>query len=183
MHSLNLDDCAIGLTRHRIGLFRRARNEDDVSCFRRLKQLAIESKDHLLEQDFFRKEQLAARFWETKGIALLPGFLYEWLSDFGRSILRPTVFLACVFLISACAYYWMANPQSRTSEAAIVFSAAQLFGISPWASEAKNFGLALLFGKLEFVPFGVQIIALTESILSVVSLFLIGLGLRNRFRL
>jgi hypothetical protein len=182
-HTLSLDNCSVGLVRHRQGVFRVARNSDDASCFRRLKQLAIDSKDHLREQDFFRKEQLAARHWETRGIALIPGFLYEWLSNFGLSILRPTLFLTFVMLLSTCYYYFMADQATRTVASAMLLALGQLPGVSSWSAEAKNAGLATLFGNLASVPFAVQAVALVQGVLSVVSLFLIGLGIRNRFRL
>jgi len=183
-HPLSLDNCKVDLIRHRYRrIFWRARNDHDAACFRRLKQLAIDSKDHLLEQDFFRKEQLAARHWETRGIALIPGFLYEWLSDFGRSILRPTVFLAAIALLSICFYYYMGDHKTRTVQAAALFAMGQLVGISSWSAEARTTGVTTLFGNLATVPFSVHVVAVMQGVLSVISLFLIGLGLRNRFRI
>ena len=57
--------------------------------FRRLKQLAVDAKDHKRELAFLADEFRAERFHEINGLRLIPNYLYDWLSDFGRSLWRP----------------------------------------------------------------------------------------------
>ncbi|CAN0499280.1 unnamed protein product, partial [Discosporangium mesarthrocarpum] len=81
------------------GLFRKAYSSTDADKFRRLKELAVQARDHEREQDFFAKELKAKRFYETTGLSLIPSYLYEWTSDFGRSLWRPILCLGLTWLI------------------------------------------------------------------------------------
>ncbi|WP_340115340.1 pentapeptide repeat-containing protein [Pelagibius sp. 7325] len=64
--------------------------------WRALKRLAIQGHDHARELRFFRGELLARRWSEDKPwhAAFWFGVIYQLLSDFGRSILRPLLWLS-----------------------------------------------------------------------------------------
>ena len=77
--------------------------------WRALKRLAIQGHDHIREQEFFANEIRSAqfvtdwpygegwpRFWFGK--------LYQWFSDFGRSIVRPLAWWAAIAAICFCIY-------------------------------------------------------------------------------
>ncbi|MBL4808282.1 MAG: pentapeptide repeat-containing protein, partial [Rhodobacteraceae bacterium] len=93
---------------------RKAKTSADADRFRRLKELAVQARDHEREQDFFAKELMAKRFYETKGFALIPSYLYEWTSDFGRSLLRPVICLIMTWLLFGF-IYGMNNIENVTS--------------------------------------------------------------------
>lgn len=71
--------------------FRRPTKPDDADRYRRLKELAFNARDHDREQMFFAYELIAKRGHETRGLALIPNYLYEWTSDFGRSLALPSI--------------------------------------------------------------------------------------------
>jgi hypothetical protein len=62
-----------------------------AACWRALKRLAIQGHDHAREQTFFKGELKARRWSEDMPwhAVFWFGLVYQVLSDFGRSILRP----------------------------------------------------------------------------------------------
>jgi hypothetical protein len=79
--------------------------------YRRLKQLAIDSHDHKNEQIFFRGELRARRFLEDKPWhpAFWFGIVYEIVSEFGFSVLRPlAAWLLCIVIFAV--YFLGQNP-------------------------------------------------------------------------
>lgn len=209
-------------------LLAQAADRGDAAKYRRLKQIAAEAKDHEGELDFFAKEIRAKRFYETEGRwANAINIGYELLSDFGRSVARPLIWLVLLTVFSAVAIlgeYWSASSivltligtgaalllpfgkgigrrpsfvvgltvtalvgmflamHSETSIAAMklsVTNAALLIGADKWsirdsACEALYGCRKCMFGS--FLPY-------VQSTASLLLLFLVGLGLRNRFRI
>jgi hypothetical protein len=86
-------------------------------------------------------------------------------------------------LLPAVIDYVMAKPSTRSVASALLLSMGQLPGLSSWSAQARDTGIEALFGDLASVPFGIQILALLQGVLATIGLFLIGLGIRNRFRL
>ncbi len=68
------------------------KGDPDLSArWRALKRLAVQGHDHEREQAFFKGE-LKARRWTTDKpwhAVFWFALLYQWLSDFGRSMVRP----------------------------------------------------------------------------------------------
>ena len=177
-----------------IGLLKFAEKARDASIadkFRRLKELAVQSRDHEREQDFFAKELKAKRFYETTGFALVWSYLYEWFSDFGRSVSRPFFSLFGLWLICAIGYWYSTSkyldfvtriylPTEKLLEALKLLLATivpffaisrEEFHDSKSAITGDNVSLLLDFAMV------------FEGILAVIFIFLIGLALRNRFRI
>ena len=75
--------------------------------WRALRRLAIEGHDHERELQFFKGEITARRgtvdTWRTGRFWV--GWLYEVLSDFGRSMLRPVVWLMMTFGLFGAFYF------------------------------------------------------------------------------
>ena len=84
--------------------------KDEPARWRALKRPAIQAHDHVREQEFFANEIRSAqfvtdwpygegwpRFWFGK--------LYQWFSDFGRSVVRPLVWWMLV-AVACFAIYW-----------------------------------------------------------------------------
>lgn len=148
--------------------------ENEADKLRRLKELAIISRDHDREQKFFAMELKAKRFYETTGIALLGSYLYEWLSDFGRSILRPVWGISLTWYLSGLLFatYHSQHPVLEISKGFIT-SASMLF---PFLAVSRATSPSQLEGLVAFLGF-------VEGGLGLLFLFLIGLALRNRFRI
>ncbi len=71
-----------------------------------MKRLAIQGHDHEREQAFF-KEELKSRRWSADkpwSAVFWFGLLYQWFSDFGRSLVRPLMWWAASVLGFACLY-------------------------------------------------------------------------------
>src|SRR5205085_4684823 len=158
--------------------------------YRRLKQFASEAKDHERELQFFSLEMRAKRFYETAGfwpLALNIG--YDWLSDFGRSIGRPLSWWAGAIAVAMLIALQVA-PDSATTcfsrvGAALVVAitnSALLIGADKWLLrlEAIERLCQTCQGKFGLVA---DSLFYLQSGLSLLFFFLIGLGLRNRFRI
>lgn len=157
---------------HRLG---HALDIEDSERYRRLKDLAITAKDHDREQMFFAYELKAKRYYETTGFKLVPNLLYDWLSGYGRSLTRPVIGLAGVWAIFSAIY----DPLLKcTGISPILFSSSQ---IAPFLGGSSIFSKAFL--KAESLGGWILTFAFVENILGVLFLFLIGLALRNRFKL
>lgn len=134
------------------------------------------------EHFFFRREMsFAARSgsWMSRA----PYRLFGLISDYGHSILRPTLGLLALWLIPAMffliAFAWLD-----------VLNGAAWRGVEPFslsfASIFKIFGFhGLYFGSdyMQDLPMWMQALSGFQTIMGFVLLFFLGLGLRQRFRL
>ena len=152
-----------------------ASDKEDSERYRRLKDLAITAKDHDREQMFFAYELKSKRYYETTGFKLAPNLLYDWLSDYGRSLTRPVIGLVGVWAIFSAIYYPLLK---CTGISPFLFSSSQ---IAPFLGGSSIFSKAFL--KAESLGGWILTFAFVENILGVLFLFLIGLALRNRFKL
>ena len=182
-------EVAIDTTWWRKMLFCAAQSHDAV-LYRHLKRLAGDAKDHESELAFFARELRAKRFHETKGFGpLFMNIGYDVLSRYGQSIARPVIaLLSSVLLATAmiASMYWDA-PIPVLSRLAAAFelgitNATLLVGSERWAPRLNAFdvlcpGVAPRFGHVG------DILAYLQSAFSLLLLFLIGLALRNRFRI
>lgn len=120
---------------------------------------------------FFRREmQFAGRIgslWQR-----LPYELFGWLSDYGYSIYRPAFGLIALWLGFASVYKVFS---SLTFTASLGLSIASLIQFTGWQR--------VYFSELmQCLPVWLKILAGFQTIAGIVLLFLLGLGLRNRFR-
>jgi hypothetical protein len=167
--------------------FSYAAGPDDAVRFRRLKQLASEWKDHQLELDFFANELRAKRGTETKGFfPVLLNVGYGWLSDFGRSIARPFWSLFILTGVAAVGTFVVYSPTCamRPAWAAlkVAFTNAALFlGADKW--EIRSDAITKLCGAACKAEINADPLAYVQSGISLLLLFLLALGLRNRFRI
>ena len=134
------------------------------------------------EHYFFRREMaFAARIGTLP--QRLPYRLFGFFSDFGHSIAKPTRWLVVLWAIgSGCYWKWwlsgLEEPISATPAGftAMGFSLAQLFSF-------LGFNRVFFDGDAQQMAWGLQAVAGFQAIAGVVLLFLLGLALRNRFRL
>lgn len=165
---------------------RRAANRDDVVKYRRLKELAKKTEDHKAEQLFFAYELKAERMYSLKlGVPLALNYLYQLFSDFGHSVARPFLYLIASWLIFSGVYLLKADQAKACFFDALLnamgFSASQLV---PFLGAAKGIGESAktaLFGS--DYPGWLSPFMMLEGVIGLAFIFLIGLGLRNMFRI
>ncbi len=171
------------VTLHGVGIeFKRPAKASEADMFWRLKEIAVEARDHDREQLFFAFELKAKRGHETRDLALVPNYLYEWISDFGRSLWRPTFGLLAMWFAFGNLYRWLASKDIEHFWDGLLFSTAQLF---PFLSASKG-----VLAEAKVALFGTGTVgnwanafSVIEGLLGIVFIFLIGLALRNRFRI
>jgi Pentapeptide repeats (9 copies) len=151
-----------------------------VYAYERLKQEMERLKKHEDEQHFFRRELRARRGlirpWSGAGLLNL---LYEASSDYGHSINRP---LLCFFWLFALGSSVLTetsafNGAPMTVPNAAKHSFANIFPFLPLKREMMAADIAAGLSQ------AAQVIAVAQSLLGPLLLFLLGLALRNRFRM
>ena len=190
--------CAVDLTDTRISshvslqglnLQPKKTTSDDIRRFCRLKELAEGQKDHESALEFRAQEMRAIRRHEAKGMAWLLNGCFDKVSDYGRSELRPLVGLVGIWGIFGLVYrdlspavlaFW---PKLWEG---LIFSINQMFPLIPGFRESRTGALKTLFPDIPSEassPLWLSALTLSQSLLTIVLLFLLGLALRNRFRL
>lgn len=169
-------------------------NNSNTERYRRLKSLAIDSHDHEQELMFFSYEmkskmENAAHRQSTR--TYTPIRLYELTSSFGRSIGKPLAFLVGLFFLSAALNWLVISPlnecksPSYYSKGSASFNYAAnhsvplLYSDRKVKAETEN----CLFGDGNPPPLPIQIYGFFQSLFSLIFAFLIGLGIRNRFKI
>ena len=129
------------------------------------------------EHYFFRREM---RFRAKIGTVFerLPYILYQELSDFGNSIIRPTVGLLALWVTFGLAYWLGYYGQSKfeTLLPAFGLSFANIFGF-------LGFHGRFMPNAFDNTPAWLVAASGFQSVFGFVLLFFLGLGLRARFRL
>lgn len=175
---------------------------DGEARFRRLKQLAVDTHDHELELRLFAHETKAKRFHSLHAAdplhwpGLVLNFAYDWASDFGQSVLRPLGWLLVTVVCALFAYETMTGRPDMLGRGLIEFSdaakVAAIANVFPFAGQAvigREIMTTGLCPMVEGTPehldclTALYTISAAEGIFGLIFLFLIGLGLRNRFRI
>jgi len=164
----------------------RQEDSQDADKYRRLKQLASDAKDYQSELKFFADELRAKRGHETKGrYAIALNRAYGWFSNFGQSVALPFCWLLVLTLVAGVLRIPICWPASWSLDAIVapfvlaLVDAALLIGSDKWAIRDKS------LAGLCSTDYGLAtyLLAYMQSGVSLVLVFLIGLGLRNRFRM
>lgn len=188
-HHVSMDSIEVAFNgKGLLKFWEQAMNNTDAAKYRRLKEMAVLAQDHEQEQNFFALEQKAMREVRYKGAALIPGLFYETLSDFGRSLKKPIVGVFALWLVFACFHfsvgymsYFDAPSLGRLSLASLLYSGTQILPFVGSAGGARSWAAQELF--YDGVPGCVHALNVVEGLCAFVFLFLIGLALRNRFRI
>lgn len=164
--------------------FDKSSDQRDVARIQRLKEISESCKDHRKSLEFHALEQKARRWNEkTSKMSLTLDYTFDILSNYGQSTTRPTVSLFLTWLIFIFLYLgWSDLPISlKNLEPASILSASQIFPLFPNSKEAQKQALLTLFGEsFDMVLFTLVTL---ENILALIFIFLIGLALRNRFKI
>ncbi|MCF6456912.1 hypothetical protein [Pseudoalteromonas sp. MMG024] len=160
-------------------------DKDDIPRIRRLKELAESNKHHKLALDLHAEEIKCSRWVETKSKrTIFAEYLFQLCSDFGRSLQRPIVGLISSWLLFTLVYYQASNRDyewlDKISDSA-AFSFAQMLPVFSISREAKKRTLESLFNI--DMPNWIIGVAGVQSFISIALVFLVGLALRNRFRI
>jgi hypothetical protein len=174
--------------------FWRGHNANLISRYRAIRRIAIQGADYEREQMAFKGEIRSKRGTEHKwhDAALWFGVVYDGLSDFGRSMMRPLYVWAfsvaafgAVYFLNAGATEWLGrcagNDASRALKA-LALSAANglpLIGSSRW-KEADAFYACVSQGHVpDWSPF----IQIGQTVWSTLLIFLFLLAVRNQFKI
>lgn len=169
-----------------------ASDTEDAARLRRLKEIAESNRHHAAALRFHAGEMRAMRWLERGFFASVLDWIYDKLSDYGQSLWRPLrgwlVTLTAFFLL-----YWILSfiPGMGSNQAltcwenrlsqALSVSFGNSIPFAPTARGVRLDGLKTLFGKDPSLI--VDILTLCQGVVSFIFLFLIGLALRNRFRI
>ena len=155
-----------------------------VYAYERLKQEMERLKKHEDEQQFFRRELRARRGlvrpWSGEWLEWLTNVIYEASSDYGLSINRPLLWLFLLFVLGIFSILTETpalNSAPMTISHAAKHSFANIFPFLPLKRETMAADMAA------GLSYAAQIIAVAQSLLGPLLLFLLGLALRNRFRM
>lgn len=160
------------------------KDADDVHRARRLKTISEASKDHNKALEFKALEMQAMRYHHTFWPKLFWECCFDICSDYGRSAWRPVFGLFLIWILCAGLYTWLADTTCSVGEkfiAALAFSAGQMFLFIPSAREARSSWEGVLFNNQ--LPDYIYIATIPQNILALGLLFLLGLALRNQFRI
>ena len=164
--------------------FQRSVDKGDAERLRRLKELAEQNRDFEAAIDFKVEEMRAARWRNKHGFtSVFVEGLFYLVSDYGRSLVRPIVGLGSVWAGFAMLYV-IAGKRAFDCQpvgAGLSFSWGQMFIYVPTSKNAREDGMQALFSS----PHSDWLFVATfsQSLLSLVLLFQVGLVLRNRFKL
>ncbi len=157
----------------------------DAARFRRLKQFAEENRDHTAALRFAADENRAKRWHETGWFASVLDMAFSAFSDYGQSIWRPMAGLVTLTVLTAGFYglFGLDGTATEKGSWADAFSLAvgNAIAFVPQSRSMRDDAVVTLFG--EDPGIWADLAILGQASLSFVFLFLIGLGLRNRFRL
>ncbi len=162
--------------------------EHEISKIQRLKEIADNNNDHDGALNFHALELEMQRNLEgTSKLSALLDRAYQLFSNYGRSVFRPSISLLGTWLLFAMLYFCMADGGSYYDDpghligTALSYSGGYTIPLLPDGRFSRLEGLDFLFdGK----SFGwLHLANFCQGLLSTALLFLIGLGLRNRFRI
>jgi hypothetical protein len=128
-------------------------------------------KKHEGELDFFALEMQSRRVLLGK-VRGLPIAIYGSLSNYGRSYVRP---LVGFFMLSAVGAEVFFHFDARTYSEALGLSVANTLSV---------FGFSQLFNlSIDNLPSSLKVFVAVQTIVGTILLFLVGLGIRNKFRM
>ncbi len=154
-HHVDLSGLTCYLQREWSRGFRKAKKPEGADRLRRLKELAENNKHHEAALRFHADEMRAKRWHKTGRLASILDMLFSATSNYGQSILRPFVGLVILMIFMSC----------LTEKDAVTIIRDILFFLPASRTEESS------------------IISILRQFFAFIFIFLIGLGLRNRFRI
>jgi len=162
-----------------------AEHPEDAARLRRIKEIAEANKDHQAALRFSADENRAKRWRQTSKLGSILDIAFSALSNYGQSILRP--FFGLFFFFCVFTSLYLANSTEMSFEIStgwlqsMLLSASNSLPFLPQSRSVRDEAIKVL--HCVSPSLWVNAIMIGQGILSFIFLFLIGLGLRNRFRL
>ncbi|WP_420548527.1 hypothetical protein [Curvivirga sp.] len=168
-----------------------ASEEEDSARLRRLKEIAEDNKDHTQALRFMAMEMRAKR-WHPElmsNAASLMDLAFDKLSSYGRSIKKPIILWLAQLIIFFGVFLSLSEKLDWRSFASIdlnvenaaEYSLANTFSFFSQSKSTRDQVETVLFGGDPNI--WVSLLSYTQTGLSLLFLFLLGLALRNHFRL
>ena len=151
----------------------KAEAQKQIYAYECLKAEMERVKRHEDEQFFFAKELRARRALERPGSPKwLLNYAYEQLSGYGLSVERPILWLSALFVLGVFVFSLVDGCLDAWSAAGL--SAANLFSFLPYKPDKS---------VTDHLSTSARIIGDAQAVFGLPLLFLLGLALRNRFRM
>lgn len=173
-----------------------SRNDKAARAYRTLKLAFAQQQATRQEQDFFRlemNEEAACAGWYQRWLFSL----YRQISNFGFSLLRPTILLFGALLIASiiygCIYHWKTGLSScllwqdncQFNYDLMQFGIIQslpLPGLDKWGDALRE-NLFGIVNNDRTIGLALTMAMMLHKAVSLLALFLIGLALRNLFKM
>ncbi|KZN49886.1 hypothetical protein [Pseudoalteromonas luteoviolacea] len=155
---------------------------EDAERFCRLKEIADSNKNHD-KALLFLADEMRARRWNSISTfeSILDGF-YSLASNYGQSVKRPVILLMFnIFLFAQFTCSYGEREARGKFESALVVSVATITPFMAISREARKSSLDKIFNN--GVPERYYLYSYLYSFSAFILIFLVGLGLRNRFRI
>lgn len=159
----------------------------EAAKLRRLKEIAENNKHHEAALRFHGDEMRTLRWSEPKRMGkYIVDWLFDLTSNYGQSLKRPLLGLLLIcFLLFTSLYHFTSTSAAQTGfdrfcDAGLL-SLTSIFGFLPITRDIRNKTIETLFTANH--ESWIDLALITQGGLSFIFLFLLGLGLRNRFRL
>ncbi len=163
--------------------------DDAARAWRRLKVLMNDAHAHEGELRFFGYEISVRGRMARWPVNWLYG-LYDVLSDYGRSIGLPVVWLAMLTVIFGLAYHGVLDrpdlvDRGQFQEDVASFTLGNVLPAVGGLNPARRDLYKRLFddGKGIDIPFGIELLSIVQGASGIMLFFLLSLGIRNRFRI
>lgn len=191
-----LDNLGFTLARRRAVRFLpgllQAASKEDASKLRRLKEIAETNKNHTAALRFHAAEMRARRWHDMPKLASILDAAFSFTSNYGQSIMRPFMAWLSVVFVAGLVYSGMFNKlfsELTFSEMytqsdfgnGLLYSLVQTLPVFPISRALQQDLYLKLSNQLTYE--WLSVLTISQNLLGVIFLFLIGLGLRNRFRL
>jgi hypothetical protein len=176
----------------------KAKEPDSYLRYLRLKKIAADAQDHEKELQFFVMETQAKRFHHYSFAEILHfptlvlHILYELSSNFGLSMARPILWLVFTFVVSSCSFAIIADSPYQNQiqiwdRHILALSFSNISPISGLGNDMRVHSIKYMCNVKDIndcrnIDAYYQISS-AEGFISLILLFLLGLGIRNRFRI
>ncbi|MGC3873691.1 hypothetical protein ACPF7Z_10515 [Halomonas sp. GXIMD04776] len=159
-------------------------NSNNAIKLRRLKDLAEKDGDHYLALRFHADELRTRRWKQTSKFESVLDFLYDFLCGYGQTILRPTLCLFANTIVFSIIYFFISSkPLFETGLFGyLLFSFTTSLPFLAISRDFRLYSINNLFNECD-VSAGLYALLSAQGLISAILLFLIGLGLRNHFRI
>ncbi|MEZ7206178.1 pentapeptide repeat-containing protein [Pseudoalteromonas sp. DY56-GL79] len=183
-HHIDLSGVTVNLKRdsQNGAILEKAHDTQDAERLCRLKEIAESNKNHERALAFHADEMRAKRWIKLNWQRSVLDTLYSLTSNYGQSILRPFVCLMLSIFMFAQLTISFAEPDSEPRfKDALTVSIATVIPFISLSKGARDRGLEKMFG--DDIPKDYDLLSYGHAFASFTFIFLIGLGLRNRFRI